>query len=730
MATHLTMAQIVKVCIPHTHRDYFDYLPADTLPLAGSRVLVPFRNKIRVGIVIGSGETEQEITTLKTIERLFDEDPLLTPSLLELCHWVSRYYQSPLSEVLPLALPKNYRLGKEAQLAFVDYFQLALPAKEALHRLNPRARKQQQLLAQFTPNARAVSKRELQKAGFTSTLLTSLCERGILECRQEVALPMAGNRSPEAPLALNEEQQSAVEKITANTTGYHCYLLQGVTGSGKTEVYLQVMSTWLSLNRQILVLVPEIGLTPQLIHRFNQRLSVPMAVIHSGLNEQERQQAWHLAKIGAVNVVIGTRTAVFTPMPHLGLIIIDEEHDPSLKQGEGVRYSARDTALMRAHLAGIPILLGSATPSLESLQNSLQGKYSLLRLNQKALNQSPLHIQITDLRNVPLNDGLADSTLKTMAAHLNEGNQVLVFINRRGYAPVLLCHQCGWMADCRACDSHLTLHRQRQQLLCHHCGLSQAIPSACKQCKSRELVPVGVGTQRLYDYLSQHFPTTRVLRIDRDEVRKKNELDERLAQIHRGEAQLIIGTQMLAKGHHFPGLTLVVIVDVDAGFYNQDFRALERLGQLLTQVAGRAGRADKQGQVIIQTHFPTHPLLNTLVQKGYDAFAEALLTSRQQAALPPYHYLAVIRAQDKKPASLLQFLHAVKNQLQGQSIDIMGPAPAPLPRKANQYRMQLLLKSSSRKLLQQSLTTLREWLTINKSHNVRWNIDVDPMDLT
>lgn len=723
------MASTVQVCVFHTHRDYFDYWPTESLPAVGSRVLVPFRKATRIGIVIGFGETDQETAALKTIERLFDEDPLVSQPLLTLCHWVSRYYQSPLSEVLPLAIPKNYRLGKEAQLAFLDYFQLAVPMEQAAVQIPERAHRQQQLLAQFTPDNHSISKSELQQAGFNMSLLNALCERGILKRTQELAIPLPGNHSPETPLPLNDEQQSALKTIVAATSGYHGYLLQGVTGSGKTEVYLQIIESILGQKRQILVLVPEIGLTPQLIHRFKQRLNVPMAVIHSGLNEQERQQAWHLAKIAAVKVIIGTRTAVFTPMPDLGLIIIDEEHDPSLKQGEGVRYSARDTALMRAHLAGIPIILGSATPSLESLQNCLQGKYTLLRLNQRALNQSPLHIQITDLRNIPLRDGLADSTIKAMASHLSEGNQVLVFINRRGYAPVLLCHQCGWMADCRACDSHLTLHRQRQQLLCHHCGLSQAIPATCKQCHGKELVPVGIGTQRLYDYLSQQFPDTRLLRIDRDEVRKKNELDERLGQIHRGEAQLIIGTQMLAKGHHFPRLTLVVIVDVDAGFYNQDFRALERLGQLLTQVAGRAGRADKPGQVIIQTHFPTHPLLNTLIQEGYNAFAEALLASRQQAALPPYHYLAVIRAQDKKPAHLLQFLHAVKNQLLTQPIDIMGPAPAPMPRKANQYRMQLLLKSPSRKLLQQSLTAMREWLTITK-HQVRWNIDVDPMDLT
>lgn len=725
------MDNLVKVCIPHTNRDHFDYRAEAVLPSIGSRVLVPFRNQIRVGLVIGFGEAENPNLAVKPIQTIIDQRDLISPAILDLCQWVSRYYQSPLSEVIPLALPKKYRMGEPAELTYLDYFQLGMPADQAHHLLGKRAAKQHALIDYLGEAQQALTKKELAQAGFSAAQTKPLLELAVLSRIQKPQLPLPSNLKPENPLCLNSEQAEALERINGHLHAYHCFLLQGVTGSGKTEVYLQVIARLLAQQRQVLILVPEIGLTPQLLARFKARFSEPMAVIHSSLNETERQQAWHLAQSNLVKLVIGTRTAVFTPMPELGLIIVDEEHDSSLKQAEGVRYSARDTALMRAHQANIPIILGTATPSLESLQNGLQSKYTLLRLNQRALTSTPLHFQITDLRGITLQQGLAASTLKTIETHLQANNQVLVFINRRGFAPVLLCHQCGWMVDCQACDSHMTLHKQDNRLICHHCGLGSMVPKQCKRCQSRELIPIGAGTQRIHDYLCSQFPETSVLRIDRDEVRKKRELDTRLEQINRGDAQLIVGTQMLAKGHHFPRLTLVVILDVDAGFYNQDFRALERLGQLLTQVAGRAGRADRPGEVIIQTHLPHHPLLNLLVQQGYDPFATALLEARQQAALPPYHYLAVIRAQDKKIANLLQFLHGIKTHLHLQAVEVLGPAPAPLPRKANQHRMQLLLKSPSRKLLQLTLTMLREWLTMNKlSNTIRWNVDVDPMDLS
>ncbi|WED42770.1 primosomal protein N' [Legionella cardiaca] len=724
------MDTVYKICIPHTYRDFFDYQISSHIPSIGARVWVPFRKQTRLGFVIAK-QTQPQHGELKSVISFIDEEPILTTSMLALCQWVANYYQTPLSEVIPLALPKAYRLGKPCQLPLGDYLQLALPVEEAYQLIGARAHKQRALIDFLQQKKQAVSKKLLLQEGFTQTQLANLLALKILKLTQEIILPYQSNNTVTLPLTLNDEQKIAVDTIYKHLHNYHCFLLEGVTGSGKTEVYLQVIAQVLAQNKQVLVLVPEIGLTPQLLARFTERFVEPMVVIHSNLNETERQVAWQLAKDNIVKLVIGTRTAIFTPMPALGLIVIDEEHDSSLKQMEGVRYSARDTALMRAHASGIPIILGSATPSLESLHNCSQNKYTLLRLSRRALSTSPLHYQIIDIRNAALQHGLAAQTLAIIAKHLQQNNQVMVFINRRGFAPVLLCHQCGWMADCATCDCHLTLHRQSGRLICHHCGRIEKIPPYCKACQNKELLPIGAGTQRIHEYLGQCFPNTKLLRIDRDEVQKKNALVNHLETIQRGEAQLIIGTQMLAKGHHFPKLTLVVILDADAGFYNQDFRALERLGQLLTQVSGRAGRAENAGQVIIQTHLPHNPLLNLLIQQGYDPFAQALLNLRQQTEFPPFHFLALIRAQDKSPSKVLHFLHVLKEQLLINGLTTLGPAPAPLARKANQHRMQLLLKSPSRKMLQIRLTQLREWLTINKLNTlVRWNVDVDPMDLS
>ncbi len=722
---------VFKVCIPKTNRDYFDYYIDTIEPAIGARVWVPFRKQMRMGVIIGKYVPDQSHANTKSITTIIDESPLVSGELLALCLWVSSYYQSPLSEVIPLALPKKFRNEAHHALPMCDHYQLTLSPIDA-HLLVPnRSLRQHELIDFFSKHAMPLPKKNIIQAGFTAAQLGALLSKSIVIKHSESEKPAQSALPPTLPLSLNEEQRVAVETISDHLNDYRCFLLQGVTGSGKTEVYLQVIAKVLAAGRQVLVLVPEIGLTPQLLARFRERFNQPMAVIHSSLSDTERQLAWQWAQDEAVKLVIGTRAAIFTPMPALGLIVIDEEHDTSLKQMEGVRYSARDTALMRAHVRHIPIILGSATPSLESLYNCTLNKYTLLRLSQKALNSQPLHYEILDIRNQSLQHGLAGSTLAMIKEHLDKQNQVLVFINRRGFAPVLLCHQCGWMADCRACDSHLTLHRNLGRLICHHCGLTQYTPTVCQCCKSRELIPVGAGTQRVHEFLSAQFPSTAVLRIDRDEIRKKNALDESLAKINAGDAQLIVGTQMLAKGHHFPRLTLVVVLDTDNGFYNQDFRALERLGQLLTQVAGRAGRAEFPGQVVIQTYLPKHPLLNMLVQQGYEPFAQSLLALRQQAGLPPYHFLTLIRAQGKTQAHVLEFLHTVKERLRLSEINALGPAPAPLARKGGHHRMQLLVKTSSRKKLKTALTEVREWLTFNKiSKDVRWNMDVDPMDLS
>lgn len=725
------MKTVFKVCIPHTHHDFFDYYADGIEPAVGARVWVPFRNQTRLGVVIEKYTRETPYQKTKSISAIIDKAPLLTGEMLTLCLWISGYYQSFLSEVLPLALPKKFRSGKDTGLPTIDYYQLLVGVEQAHQMVSSRALRQHQLIDLFANQGSLLAKKSIIQEGYSTAQLSALLGLGILRLQEQNEEPSYKKSTPTQALSLNTEQSIAVQTITAHLRAYRCFLLQGVTGSGKTEVYLQVIARVLSEGRQVLVLVPEIGLTPQLLARFSERFQEPIGVIHSHLNDTERQVTWLWAKQEKIKLIIGTRAAIFTPMPALGLIVIDEEHDASFKQMEGVRYSARDTALMRAHLRDIPIVLGSATPSLESMYNCVSNKYTLLRLNQKALQSHPLHYHIVDVRNKALQHGLSTETLNEITEHLKQQNQVLVFINRRGFAPVLLCHQCGWMADCKACDAHLTMHRHQKRLICHHCGLMQAIPVQCASCKEASLVPIGAGTQRIHEFLTTYFPQTTLIRIDRDEVCKKGVLEQQLALINDGTAQLIVGTQMLAKGHHFPRLTLVVILDADNGFYNQDFRALERLGQLLIQVAGRAGRAEYPGKVIIQTHVPQHPLLNLLVQQGYDAFAEALLTMRKQATLPPYHFLSVIRAQDRNLAKVLSFLHAIKEKLDPYPLHVLGPAPAPLARKADLHRMQLLVKSASRKNLMPALTQIREWITMNNvAKGVRWNMDVDPMDLS
>jgi len=722
---------VYKVSVLHTKRDCYDYEAGDVLPCIGGRVWVPFRNTVKLGLVIAVGPPERSGITLKSISNVVDDTPILSDDMLMLCRWVSDYYQSTLSEVLLLALPKKYRLGEERQLPTSDYVSLQCSRQDAYAQVPPRAKRQRQLIDFIDEQKKPVLKREIQLAGFALSHLNALIANGVLFKQALVEQPLVSSTERSYPLTLNEEQSSALRVMSGGLDEYRCFLLQGVTGSGKTEVYLQIIAKTLAMGKQVLILVPEIGLTPQLLARFSSRFIEPMVVIHSNLNDTERQQAWQLAQDNLVKLVIGTRSAVFTPLPHLGLIVIDEEHDASLKQMEGVRYSARDTALMRAHRANIPIILGSATPSLESVLNCEMKKYTLLKLTQKALTSRPLHYQLVDIRNQTLQQGLADVTLALISEHLQQGNQVLVFINRRGFSPVLLCHQCGWIADCPACDTHLTWHKTANRLICHHCGLNIATHVQCKSCHGHELLPIGVGTQRIYDHLSLLYPTTSILRVDRDNVNKKNAMDEHLDSIHTGDVQLIIGTQMLAKGHHFPRLTLVVVLDADNGFYNQDFRALERFGQLLIQVAGRAGRAEFPGQVVIQTHVPQHPLLNQLIQEGYESFSQSLLITRKTALLPPYHYLAMLRVQGANQQKLFTLLHAVKARLFGTDISVWGPAPAPLARKAGQHRMQLMIKSSSRKTLAATLTPLRDWLMTTKLvTGLRWNIDVDPIDLS
>ena len=528
---------------------------------------------------------------------------------------------------------------------------------------------------------------------------------------------------------LTSEQQSAVATIKAQRD-FSVFLLAGVTGSGKTEVYLQAMADCLSRQKQVLMLVPEIGLTPQTLQRIQQRFQAEVVMLHSNLNDTEKLTAWAKAAAGQAKIILGTRSALFTPIPNLGLIVVDEEHDMSYKQAAGFRYHARDLAIKRASITNVPIVLGSATPSLSSLANVKAKRFQLLPLTSRVGEAELPKVSLMNLRSQRLTAGLGQGLMQKIREHLQAGSQVLLFLNRRGYAPVLMCHHCGWVAECQRCDTKLTLHQKPLRLCCHHCESRQPVLKHCPDCKQTELMPVGQGTEQLEDVLQQEFADYTCLRIDRDSTQRKNSLQEHMAAINSNEAQLLIGTQMLAKGHHFPNLTLVAVVDVDSGLLCADFRALEYMAQLLVLVSGRAGRANKVGEVVLQTHYPEHPLLKVLLSKGYMAFAELLLEEREQLALPPYTYQAVIRAEAVAKETPIDFLQIIKQRLgKADDVAMYGPLPLTIARKAGRFRQQLILQAGQRQCLHRQLNALINIIAGQKqTRKVRWSVDVDPVE--
>jgi primosomal protein N' (replication factor Y) len=534
-----------------------------------------------------------------------------------------------------------------------------------------------------------------------------------------------------AALTLNTEQQHAVSAIKAKLNQAQTFLLDGITGSGKTEVYLQVIDTVLNAGQQAIVLVPEIALTPQTIQRFQQRFSQPVVALHSNLAGKARFTAWLQVKLGKAAIVIGTRSAIFTPLAHPGIIIIDEEHDSAFKQQEGFRYSARDLASVRSQIESIPVVLGSATPSLESYYNAQQQRYQHLTLTQRAGNAQDPDYTLLDLRQQKLQGGLSTTLLHEIKAELALGNQVLLFLNRRGFAQVLMCHQCGWHARCTHCDANLVVHQHKQCLICHHCGQAKKLITRCPECLHGRIISSGFGTEKLEKTLEKLFTDFPLIRIDRDTTSKKQSLQKLLDQVHSGHAQILIGTQMLAKGHHFPNVTLAAIVDADAGLYSADFRALEKLGQLLIQVAGRAGRAEKPGRVFLQTHQPDHPLLQTLITQGYHAFLQAIQQERQAAHLPPYGYLALLSAsalQRELPMAFLREVRAQLPQVPMSTLQVLGPIPALMEKRAGRFYAQILISAPQRRSVQNFCKQLIFQIeNMPKKHQVRWHIDIDPL---
>lgn len=729
-----TARRYLRIAVATPLRRTFSYLPpVDVDPKQlqpGQRLWVPFGHQRRAGMLLAIDDrSDIADNKLKRAQALIDTTPLLEPTQLELLRWASDYYQHPVGEVIATCLPAALRQGKTADRTAIHGWQLdRAPASE---RPGKRAPRQQALLTLFESAAEKVfTAAELTAAGFEHCHgpLKALAERGFIR-RVAVDAP-AVPANLEQSLALNDHQQQALDAICASLGDHQTHLLDGVTGSGKTEVYLQAVGQVLQRGRQALVLLPEIGLTPQLIRRFERRFGPRLGVLHSGLTYADRASTWLRARAGEIDVILGTRSAVWTPLKNPGLIIVDEEHDRSFKQQDGFRYHARDVAIMRGHREAVPVVLGSATPALESLHNAAQGRYRHLILPQRAGSAQPPSVQVLDIRQTHMHGAISARFLDLLRENLGRGRQALLFLNRRGYAPVILCHNCGWKAECQRCETTMTWHRGRARLACHHCGREQPRPTACPNCQGK-LVEIGHGTERLEQTLAELLPTARIVRVDRDSTRARGSLEALLASARNGEADILVGTQMLAKGHHFPGVALVGILEADGGLFSSDFRALEHMAQLIVQVSGRAGRAQHPGQVVIQTHHPEHALLRTLTEQGYGAFAQAALTERAQLHLPPYSYLALLRAEAKQLADVSGFLEQARTALPATAvIQALGPVPAPRPRRAGFQRQQLLLQANDRSQLRRILS---DWLAVVEQlpsgRKVRWSIDVDPQEL-
>jgi len=733
---------ILQVALPSPLRRLFDYqAPAGVAPeqlQVGQRVRVPFGRRALVGVIAALVEhSEVPSDKLKAAEALLDNAPLLPPSLWQLCLWTARYYQHGLGDTLNVALPVLLRQG-EAALARQDRLWQLLPGAYPEHPALARAPKQKHAVQMLAQHPHGLSHALLAQWGLTRDALEALEGKGLVERIEQsphhIAEPLPLLR--QSPLTANDEQQAALDAILAEA-GFHAWLLEGVTGSGKTEVYLQAIEQCLRSGHQALVLIPEIGLTPQTLARFQQRFSAPVVILHSGLNDRERLDAWIAARDGDAGIVIGTRSAIFTPLARPGLIIVDEEHDLSYKQQEGLRYNARDLAVYRAHLEKVAIILGSATPSLESLHNVEQGRYQLLRLTQRAGNAKPPSFQCLDIRSRPLEGGLSRPLTLLIGEHLNKGNQVLVFINRRGFAPTLMCHDCGWIAECKRCDARMTVHQSPAHLHCHHCNSQRPLDKHCPKCQGSDLRPLGAGTERTEEHLNTCFPDYPVLRIDRESMSRKKAMQQMMETIQSAQPCILVGTQMLAKGHHFPDVTLVAILDADGGLFSADFRGPERMAQMITQVAGRAGRAEKPGQVIIQTHMAEHPLLIELTEQGYPAIAKRELAERAVAQLPPYRFMALLRAEANNGRAANQFLEEALQQAellveqhQLAEVDLLGPVPSPMERRAGRYRAQLLMQAAQRSTLHQLVHLLLPLLEQHpEARKVRWSIDIDPLDM-
>ena len=729
----------IRVAIPVYIYDTFDYtLSAEQYPQAqvGARVAVSFGRQNLIGIITEKLDPNEAFTgqfKLKAITELLDNEAILDQKVLTLLTWSAQYYQFPIGEVIQSALPTLLRQGRALDILFHQW--KVIPHDDP-NGLLKRSQKQYDAYQILKLHPHGTTENILNLSGVETATLKALEKKGLVQCQLEphdfTPMPV---QLAQMPLTANPDQKQAIEQILKSLHHYQAFLLDGLTGSGKTEVYLQVMYEVLKQGKQVLVLVPEIGLTPQTVARFKSRFHCDVALLHSGLNDSKRLQAWQHAQTGKASIVIGTRSAIYTPLPHLGLIILDEEHDLSYKQQEGFRYHARDVALYRGHLQQCPVILGSATPSIDSYHLVESGKLHLLELNQRAGVASLPKMHVIDLKVAKKQHSISQPLIEQIRQTLERKEQVLIFLNRRGYAPVLICESCGWQANCPHCDAHFTVHSQPYHYLhCHHCGTIQRLPEHCPECQQHTLKSLGAGTAKVEEHLNELFPHHDVIRVDRDSTSRVGSWQKIYDRIQQNKPTILLGTQMLAKGHHFPHVTLVAILDIDAGLLSVDIRAPERTAQLIVQVAGRAGRGEHKGHVYLQSLRPDHPMLTTLIEHDYRTVAKHMLAERKIALLPPYRYAALVRVESKDREYSQQFLSEIAQQFRAMatdSVDIWGPIPAPMERKAGRYRAHMVILSADRAKLH---FYLRQWwqqvVHLPRQHQLRLSIDVDPQEFS
>ncbi|MFC3195217.1 primosomal protein N' [Marinicella sediminis] len=721
-----TTHQVVQVALKVPFADHLDYAidQATTMPQVGCRVVVPLgRNKQLVGVVVGlPGHSEHQ--QLKPVTRVLETEPLFNQKDLMLLKKAARYYQVSWGEMILTALPVWFKKTDNNPVPEELWWQTSATPAAAKQALS-KAPRQWDVFHYLYQHGPLTSKSLSHLSASAAQICRQLQDKNLLSASPVCQISNQHAQNP--GFTLTDDQQSTLKHLLSHDAAFRVMLLDGITGSGKTEVYIRFIQHVLSKAQQVLVLVPEIGLTPQLFQEISHRIDGQLAVLHSGLSAGARARVWQHAHQGLVDVVVATRSGIFTPFKELGAIIVDEEHDLSYKQQEGVRYSARDMAVLRGQHINIPVVLGSATPGFESFNHAREGRYDWLKLRSRT-NQSPLPVvRLQNTLNKKQNHGLSHESFSAIVQQLEAGHQVLVFLNRRGWSPRLLCHDCGWVAMCDDCDAALTYHKHLGLLRCHHCERRYSLPEFCPECGSQEVETMGVGTERLASGLIEQLGEDQVIRFDRDAVRTPKQWQQSLNQIRQARPCVIVGTQMLAKGHDFPLLSLVVVVNVDNSFFSVDFRAMEHLAQLMIQVSGRAGRAQTRGEVILQTQFPEHPFFNQLFDRGYEAFASEQLKERAEMMFPPFAHLAIIKAQHHDERTLDQWLTAMVEFCSGnEQVSVMGPLPATLAKKQKQHRMQIIFSAAERKFLHHLIQQLKQHFSPRKS-KVLWFVDIDPV---